>query len=55
MIVVIGNVLAGLLGLSRVTAPTRRYPNGSLAANLIGGWVDAHDRFDLGRFDPETA
>lgn len=30
---------AGLLGLSRVTAPTRRYPNGTLAANLIG-WVN---------------
>ncbi|MFT3861699.1 peptidoglycan D,D-transpeptidase FtsI family protein [Micropruina sp.] len=30
---------AGLLGLSRVTAPTRRYPNGTLAANLLG-WVN---------------
>ncbi len=30
---------AKLLGLRRITAPTRRYPNGSLAANLIG-WVN---------------
>ena len=30
---------AGLLGLTRAVAPTRRYPNGTLAANLIG-WVN---------------
>ncbi len=30
---------AGLIGLSRVTAPTRRYPNGTVASNLIG-WVN---------------
>ncbi len=30
---------AKLLGLRRITAPTRRYPNGTLAANLIG-WVN---------------
>ncbi len=31
---------AKLLGLRRITAPTRRYPNGQLASNLIG-WVNA--------------
>ncbi|MFT4218533.1 MAG: penicillin-binding protein 2 [Micropruina sp.] len=30
---------ANLLGLRRITAPTRRYPNGGLASNLIG-WVN---------------
>ncbi|MFT3833846.1 MAG: penicillin-binding protein 2 [Micropruina sp.] len=30
---------AKLLGLRRITAPTRRYPNGTLASNLIG-WVN---------------
>ena len=30
---------AKLIGLTRETAPTRRYPNGGLAANLIG-WVN---------------
>lgn len=30
---------AGLIGLSRLTAPTRRYPNGTLASNLLG-WVN---------------
>ena len=30
---------AKLLGLRRITAPTRRYPNGTLGANLIG-WVN---------------
>ena len=30
---------AGLLGLTRAVAPTRRYPNGTLASNLIG-WVN---------------
>ncbi len=30
---------AKLLGLRRITAPTRRYPNGQLASNLIG-WVN---------------
>lgn len=29
----------GLLGLRRDVAPTRRYPNGTLASNLIG-WVN---------------